>query len=469
MPFANVCNLFARLDKVEIAYRHRIQAESSQALTAYVERMTERSTLFEACWRRNRSRITATDRFMGWEGAEEDEERVRLPYQFKFRDNEMVSGPEEVKIRGNSLYPDGVRDMEMRFSVNFHRFWQNNGAALPYPTRIRNGRREVVTPAHFNLSHLFTLHSANFPLTTDTFNLDTNLFEGNRWHETYDVPTLFSKQLLFLRDYVEMQFPLESGVTHAQLQRRAVRHQISPREEIRILPDVLLRRAGGVAPIFNWSDFYIPHSEVAYDQQCVDAMQVVQDLMMRALGVGSFASAGFHHISISRSSNIPCVNINLTNNVTIAIYAKSLDRLRIEVRFKGSIHTILRNRIDRESTILEIVEETIDSATRRVIRMLRQLPARSAEPLNRTICMAEFIQHVAQAFQHQQSSIRHFLNSLAIVGSYAQGASAPCEYLVAQGILHPSRPGLRNTTVQYATTPQYAWIVETLRVRYFEQ
>lgn len=470
-PFANVCKTFGRLDKVEIAYRHRIQAESNDALAGYIQRMTEHSTLFESCWRRNNNRVTATDRFMGYEGDGTDAEYVRLPYQFKLRDNDMISGWRDIKLTGNRLYPDGVRDMEMHFSINFQRLWQNNASALSYPVHIRNARREVVTPDNFNLSDLFTLHPDNFPHTVDMFNLDTNVLDGHRWHDTFDVPGLFSKQLLFLRDYIEAQFPLAGNVTHAQLQRRAIQHEIAPRKFIRILPDDLLARAGGVAPLFNWQDFYIPHLELAFDYQCADAMQIVQDLMMRALGVSFSATAGFRDISLNRESNIPTVNINLTKNVTIAIYAKALERLRLEVRYKGSIHSILRRGIDAGENIPDIIEKVMTDAQKRTVKLLKALPAPPAEPISRALRMTEFIRHVSHAFDHDHNRIRHFLNSLSIIGSFSHltsGDATPYNYLVDHNILQASLPGLRNTSVQYSATEEYVWIIETLRARYFE-
>lgn len=459
-PFANVCNEFARLDKVEISYRHLIQYESEEALARYIERMTESSALFKGCWRPNRNRTL-----------ESSSERVRLPHQFGFRDNDMVSGREDVTLKADNRYPDGVRDMTMHLSLNFQRFWQNNGAALSYPMRVRARRREVVTPDNIALADLFTLHPDNFALAVDTFNNATNLLAGDRWHNTADVAMLFSKQLFLLRDYIEAQFPLRGSLTHAQLQARTVPQRLISGDTIRILPDTLLARAGGVAPLFNWGDFYLPHIEVAYDFHCVDAMQAVQDLMMRVLGIGFYSSAGFHDMSFTRNGNAPCCNIPLTKNVTIALYAKAPDRLRMEVRFKGSIHTILRRQIDKESPIPEIIEQTIASATQRMKKLLKHLPSESIEPLDRTACMTDFIRHISHAFGRDVSHTQCFLNSLAIIGSYAHpisGDTSAYEYLVTQGILKPSRPGLRNTTIQYSIAPEYAWIVETLRVRHFE-
>lgn len=354
--------------------------------------------------------------------------------------------------------------------------WEILGCAgettYAYADNIRNRRREVVIPDNFNLADLFTLQPDNFPLTSDTFNFDTNLFDGERWHDTADVPELFSKQLLFLRDRVESQFPLAGQLTHAQVQnRRTQEHRLNNNQTLRLLPQDVLARAGGVVPLFNWNDYYMPHMEVAFDYKCNDAMQIVQNLMIRVLGVGSSTSAGFYNISMSREQNIPCLHVNLAKGISIAIYAKMLDRLRIEVRYKKSLHTIFRRGVDENASTQEIAALAIDSAYQRVMRVLKQLPAESTEPLNRAVRMTDFMHHVSQAFGNNRNAIMHFLNSLAIVGSYAQQKSAgrsPCQQLVDDGILQPSQPRLNNRTVQYSVTPPYGWIIETLRARHFE-
>lgn len=457
-PFANVCNDFARLDKVEITYNHRIQYRNEATLHRYIQRIGDNSDLFAACWRPNPNRTL-----------EESQPRIRLPNQLRFKPNEMIAGVEDVKLKYNKDYPTNVRDMQMHLSVNFQRFWQNNGHAIANPTRIRNNRREAVTTDNFNLADLFTLNPDNFPSEIDDV-YDTNILEGSRWHETKDVAVLFSKQLLYIRNYIEAQFPLPRGITHAQLQRQAVGHPFSSNKPIRILSDEWLEKAGGVAPLFHWGDFFLPHLEVAYDYHCIDAMQVTQDLMMRVLGVGFATSAGFHDIYFNRADNTPCCNVNLTKGITIAIYAKAHNRVRIEMRYKKSLRSLIR-RIDKNASIEEMVEEAIADATPRTIKMLKQLPSESVEPLNRTIRMTEFIQHVNHAFGDNTNRIERFLNSLAIIGSDSQptsGDRTTYEYLVTQGILQPSRPGLRNTTVQYSIAPEYGWIIQMLGVRYFK-
>lgn len=459
-PFANICNDFARLDKVEIVYRHRIQYESREALRSYIQRLTDDSELFQPCWRANPNRTLVNQAA-----------RVRLPYQFAFRDTDGMITGRTVILKPTRSHPDTVSDMHMHLSLNFQRFWQQNIHAHNFPIRTRGKRREIAIPDNFNLSELFTLNPNAFPETSDTFTFATNMLDGEHWHDTADVSALFSKQLFFVRDYIEAQFPLRNNLAHSRLQTQAIDRRLPNGDTIRLLSQDILTRVGGVAPLFHWGDCYLPWMEVAYDFQCADAMQITQDLMMRLLGVGFSASAGVYDLHFKREDNIPCCNVNLAKNVTIAVYPKSMNRLRIEARFKGSIHSILRRHIDKDTPIPEIIEHAINSATKRTVKMLKQLPSEPSEPIDRSIRMTEFIHHVAHAFGGDHRRIQHFLNSLAIIGSYAhptRGDGTAYEYLVSHDILQPSRPGLRNTTVQYSITPEYAWIVQTLRARYFE-
>lgn len=119
-PAVNICKEFARVDKFHLTFRHRIQFTDNNALERYILNLTNSSELFTPRW-------TAGE--------------VKLPNKFGFEKGYLVAG-DEVSVKYNRQYPDNVRDIEMTFTMNFHRFWHHNPAAqAALITNIRGDRR----------------------------------------------------------------------------------------------------------------------------------------------------------------------------------------------------------------------------------------------------------------------------------------------------------------------------------------
>lgn len=319
----------------------------------------------------------------------------------------------------------------------------------------------------------------DFHLVQDTFNLATNVLSGERWHDTAKVAVLLDKQVLMLRKFVEAQFPLPGGFTHKRIRDQATETHVlryddygQEQDSINILPQEVLQQVG-VAPLFAWDKPIVPYLEVAHEMRTEDAMQLVQSLFMRVMGMSNFAGAGFEHVSFRRERNLPVLQIIMSNAVKVAIYAKCVDRVRIETRYQESIKSILRSHIRPDASLQEIINPAIADSAKRLWKMFKALRNVPADPINKSRPLANFIKHVSFAFEHDPDRIQLFLNTCAVMGSVSRPIredGSPYTYLLEQGILlPPAKPRLVNHDVQYQLADDYDWIVrDTIRARHFE-
>lgn len=178
----------------------------------------------------------------------------------------------------------------------------------------------------------------------------------------------------------------------------------------------------GVRLDVRWMHAIVQQAEVYWEYQSIDALSVVGTIagcmqsVAEEIRVTRYLSepdlSEPESCSSERIDGATSVTFPLRNNIKAIIYAKTMDRIRIEVRYNRNLRQCFRNVANGPLGIAEILERARQDAADRlavVFTTLRNLSI-TAEP-DRAI-LVEFLAKLAAATQNDEGATRIVLTTL---------------------------------------------------------
>lgn len=257
-------------------------------------------------------------------------------------------------------------------------------------------------------------------------------------------------------------------------------------EELTELPeDEILHGAAHFYP--RWSEVVISYGEVYYefsDENAVATIRSLREALLPSFNTVSYTEYPlFDNASIEehRRFNCPCIKIvhrgdrqnaeNSTNDVEICIYAKTINRLRFEVRYKHNLRTLLNDLIRNDTetelrgvetirVILRCAKQDAHTRSSRVLEQISDLDLPKAGQLQKTI---EFLEKFSRLLNSKDALHRmpEILSVLMTSGGYTLRANSEdrllFDALERHGLIERSKGYSRmsNGLKRYVLHPEY--------------
>jgi len=438
-PFAHICKDNARIDKFEVRYpNNRLHYINSNIVSAFVQSLS-RTVCFAPLGRNA---------------------------------NNGVGFSKDVLLSGNKIYFNtrsgggaGVCQFRIVLNANYNRFYQANfitASDITADYRLEQGG-EI-----YNSEDLLDLFLADNPALAEakeiTLDHKDNVLLRQRWRQAGDVLTLLPVQIRLCQQFIENQFsntnpnfPLDEA----------------PIENGRVSREYL--RQAQVVPIFDWTDFSIPHFEVSWDFRCKNAITVAKSFKHPMEQITTNLKTRYHRYSQETDNNVVSYNARLIDNVSLSAYAKTRTRLRFEIVYsKRSLKSILSTRLRNVRDMRSTIDLVLDDATQKLTKFLRAMHQRQTTPTNvdRAEVLANFLKHIYQStggrVSPQQENIFQELLSLIahsgrIIAMRSHNRLFPMlDYLEQQGILERTNRRQGVSTRTYSFTQNYEWLLRAI-------
>jgi hypothetical protein len=198
--------------------------------------------------------------------------------------------------------------------------------------------------------------------------------------------------------------------------------------------DDIVARSDFCSVQVGWSELSVGQCEVYWERQTTSALDVVRHLADGALAAARSCEVTAHpmagDVTMERELDALSVRWPLTprRNLTLAIYAKSRDRVRLEVRYHEKIPSEVRDGIRRErGRMFEWLESLRRDASGRIqFEGLRRLLEPAAPPSVTALC--DFIEALDAACNQVADTRRRVLELLLTTGGISvppSGAEVP--------------------------------------------
>lgn len=195
----------------------------------------------------------------------------------------------------------------------------------------------------------------------------------------------------------------------------------------------------------DWSHLKISQCEVCWEWHDGDALARVHALADAAITSARSTEVNFYdRPTVMRDLGALAVRLPLPSNVSIVVYAKAQDRLRLEVRYPSGVAKIASDRLPRTRRLRDWFQAISEHAAERVPWAgLHDLLTVPAEPTLDALAdlLAEVADATERAKSKRQGLLRQLLRHGAVTGT-ARDGPAPhtvLNKLVDRGVLEHVR------------------------------
>lgn len=253
-------------------------------------------------------------------------------------------------------------------------------------------------------------------------------------------------------------FPALAGVYLDAIQRlfteRLVPDQFSTIAGVTISRPRLV--SAGHAEIYQ--EFYAPHA--------ISAVETLRDMCIALAADVEWRTYVGRQVDGALARNCPSITLHITKDIDIAIYAKTMQRVRFEVRYRSDVseHANHRNQRGQPSTLATLLQGLRPDAMAKLNRLLRGLKM-YANTSNERASIFDVVDAAYRATGMDARRARDLMDALGNLGGVTEtgptGIAPPSvvRALVQAGVL--TRQALRHGNAdragrRFALTPRFA-------------
>lgn len=415
-PFcsANVCRENARFDKIEIVFPKAVIAPNG-----FEDGMSEvrRGDLFSGGGAGNKlsfSKTLKSNRNQQW----------------------LLKGINRPVTFHSGEY---ARVFSLACRLNFNRFWEINAPRftdLP-PNSLAHRTNPYLEGAEdYSARELYAVNKTLAKNKRSTLDNNGNVLLGENWSKTTHASHCLQYQVNKLVELFEQELsPFQSLNIHAE-------------------------------------DWFIPQAEVCFDFYHKDAVGHVNRLMPALRSIQQSGRYKEYPIERLQEENSISFRLQLTQAVTLIIYAKRKNRIRCEVSYTKSLRTQFKRELsgfDPSEKSLELVGEiadiAIEDATERVRRLLIELEG-VLQPtnINIPVTLASLMHELSIATNQNKAISSLILSQLINKQNITENShtKSAIRTLEKRGVIKKVQFNKRSRVPHYRTHGQYRLLFELL-------
>lgn len=229
---------------------------------------------------------------------------------------------------------------------------------------------------------------------------------------------------------------------------------------------------------FAWDRWALKQLETQWEFQSEDALSVVDRVIARGQEIVEsprLREYDAYPSARERQRNAQSALFPLgREGVHLAVYAKSMTRLRFEVRHNRNPRTLYGHkpevqalRTDRRENLFLLIAHINEEATERLNAFLAELARQDIRPSPTITRLSVFLSHVANACGHTPALVQRVLSPLVRHGRISRNGPREVldalDYLVEAGVLRRARPGRRARSDNLVLSHRFSEVVERTR------
>jgi hypothetical protein len=213
--------------------------------------------------------------------------------------------------------------------------------------------------------------------------------------------------------------------------------------------------------------------EVYWEARCADAISTVRHVEELGSEIARELTSSIHETVHPNSGSL--VNARVLKfalgrqTVSLVVYAKLLDRIRLEVRYASNARSHLRqlSEVPANISFTELIRATMENAAERTNTLLHSLWARNFEAPHALLRLSMFLHGVSMAFAGNSFRIQTFLCAIVTNGRFQRTSDSEfgegIDWLVRRNFLRVQNSTLRTSRRTYAASRPYASALRQLR------